>query len=421
MKLDTALARLDIIEGAHTLEPNWAASQRAMPDGDIDFLAPAAIRQACDAAALPQAIAEDVVRVAGSIATNEALRALAWHCHHCLFVAQGVSVPFRDWPLLTPALGRDAGLFNVIVLLSGTPKVRAFHRAHGVPDDVARHTLNNLELCMQLPVCRETFGGHWGITQRFVGWLSNHWHGQLYRLGRLQFAMSQSRARLRAFRHRRDGTVVALSGPDVCYRADGQVDGAGGRHDEAGAWTSALTVTDTEILGHPIHPTGYAVRQPIRLTAADWQEALAPGSPVLDIHIPGGSPMDFDACGESLRRALAFFPKHFPDRPFVAFMCHSWILDHQFESLLPPTSNLVRFQREVHLFPIASGSEGTVSAVFGHRVRDITSAPRATTMQRAFARHLETGGHFRSGGCFVLADDVAWGKQVYLCQQSAWV
>jgi hypothetical protein len=34
-------------------------------------------------------------------------------------------------------------------------------------------------------------------------------------------------------------------------------------------------------------------------------------------------------------------------------------------------------------------------------------------LQRAFARHLEVGGHFRGGACFLLKEDLAWGSQVY--------
>jgi hypothetical protein len=141
---------------------------------------------------------------------------------------------------------------------------------------------------------------------------------------------------------------------------------------------------------------------------------LAPGDPNLDIHIASGSPMDYDQCGESIRWALDFFPRHFPDRPFAGFACWSWILDPQFESLLPASSNLVRFQREVYLYPVGGDSD-VISTVFGygHTADDQPSLPRKTTMQRAFAAHLESGGHFRDGGCFLLKEDVSWGSTYY--------
>ena len=58
--------------------------------------------------------------------------------------------------------------------------------------------------------------------------------------------------------------------------------------------------------------------------------------------------MDFEACGESMRTALAFFPRHFPERlPAVAFVCSTWFFDAQYQQILPATSNIVRFQREL--------------------------------------------------------------------------
>ena len=123
--------------------------------------------------------------------------------------------------------------------------------------------------------------------------------------------------------------------------------------------------------------------------------------------------MAYDACGESLRQAMEFFPTHFPDRPFIGFDCISWILDAQFEQLLPPTSNLVRFQQELYLFPIRGVHDTAVGHVFGRQGDEARDLPRQTTMQRAFAGHIQRGGRFRGGGGFLLAEDFDWGAQVY--------
>jgi len=297
--------------------------------------------------------------------------------------------------------------------------MQEFHRGRGIPPDIVCATVLNLKWHLEEGDYQEDHG-RWGITPRILGWLLRHWRGSLYRLGRLHLAFGKSRAMLRAFRHRGEGTVVALSEEGIRYRSDGQVDGAGGVTDESGAWTSTFSATDREVVGHPIDPTGCAMQRPIRLRAEEWQQELAPDDPIVEIHIPGGSPMAHEECGESFRMALTFFPKHFPENPFVAFTCNSWILDAQFEKLLPPTSNLVRFQKEMYLFPIKGGTEGTLKTVFGRKMTDISRAPRKTTMQRAFARHIESGGHFRAGGCFLLPKDFDWGSQFYRRQSLPW-
>ena len=387
------------------------------PPGTPFFLGEDFIRAACEAPGLKTETVARLITAARRVAHDETLRALAWYQHHRLFVAGAPSSEVRQWPV-PDALGDDVGLFNALVLLSGTPHMQQVHRQHGVPDDVVRATVADLNLCIETEDYAEDHGIP-GISPRILRWLLNHWRGDLYRLGRLQFVPARFGGRLRAFRHRRTGVVVALSEPGIRYRADGQLDGAGGVEDPEGAWVSALTLTEREAVGHPISPLGCALRETIALPADDWKLVLSPGDPTLDMHIAAGEPMDFDACGDSIRRALEFFPRHFPERPFVALTCFSWLLDAQFEHLLPRTSNLVRFQKEVYLFPIPFNGESTVATVFGRRMvaawrgRDFAALPRATTMQRAFAAHLERGGHFRGGGCFLLPEDFRWGEQVY--------
>jgi hypothetical protein len=414
MDLEVVLSKLDLVELAEAFAPDWDRRMRVMPEAPLPFLTPECVTWACREAYLPGDIAAAVAAAARRVAADGALRALAWYCHASLFGTDGGRPSVREWPLLTAALGRDAGMFYVLVLLSGTPRMQAVHRQRGIPADVVRATVLDLKLQLE----REDYfqeNGQWGISPRILGWLLNHWRGELYRLGRLQFVPGRFRDRLRAFRQRRTGSVIALSEEGVSYRGDGQVEGAGDVSDPEGSWTAALSETDRGVEGCPITPWGRAIREPTFLPADEWLPALTPGDGVLDIHIAAGSPMEFDACGASLRQALEFFPRHFPDRPFTGFACHSWILDAQFEQLLPSSSNLVRFQQEVYLLPGRSGSGTTIRTVFGHglTLADLPRFPRETTMQRAFARHLEAGGHFRGGGCFLLREDLAWGRQVY--------
>lgn len=421
MDLKTIVARLDIATSEEALAPGWEAAQAARPAGAPPFLAPDYVHWACEQAFLTPEMTAAALAAARRIAADDALSALAWYCHYQLFLQDREKPEVRRWPLLTTALDRDAGMFYVLVLLSGTPQMQAVHRARRIPPEVIKDTVLDLKLQLETEDYFLKYG-HWGISPRILGWLLLHWQGELYRLGRLQFVPVPFGGRLRAFRHHTSGIVVALSEAGVRYRTDGQVDGAGDVYDPT-AWTSTLTLTGEATIGHPISPLGHVLETTLTLSGREWRQVLAPGDPTLDIHIPTGSPMNYDACGESLRQALAFFPRHFPDKPFVGFSCFSWILDAQFEQLLPPCSNLVRFQKEVYLFPIKGGSGGVINTVFGFglNLADLPRFPRRTTMQRAFAAHLERGGHFRGGGCFLLKDDLDWGSQCYRRKTLPWL
>ena len=239
-------------------------------------------------------------------------------------------------------------------------------------------------------------------------------------MGRLQFVPTPFFGELRAFRHRATGAVVALADAGVRFRRDGQYDGSGGIHDEAGAWTAAADDTDAEFVGCPITPRGRATPRQVRLPKAEWRQELQRDDSVLAIHIPPGAPMAFDACGDSICTAAEFFPKHFPDRPFRAFACGSWVLDVQFEDLLPTTSNLVRFQKEVYLFPTVGGTGEMPWQTKLRKPRSGETPAKMTTMQRAFYKHVEKGGRFHGGGCFLFPQDLKWGAQVYRSQRLPW-
>jgi hypothetical protein len=419
MDLRTVLERLRITAAADVFSADWDVSQESMPKGEIRFLTPEYVTWACEAAFLPKDFTQAIVACAGRVAADEPLRSLFWYCHDSLFRAKGRKVEIHRWPLLTEALGNEAGIFNVLVLLSGTPQMQEIHRARGIPAEVIRETVLDLHLVLHREDYVEELG-HLGVSPRILNWLMNHWRGELYRLGRLQYIPGKFCGRVRAFRHRQKGTVVALSEDGVRYRADGLVDGAGGVYDKEKAWTATFRTTDSEIIGCPIAPTGEAIHKEMILPASDWKQVLAPGDLVLGVHIPAGPPMSHGLCGESMARALAFFPRYFPDKPVVALTCFSWILDAQFQKLLPPTSNLVRFQKEVYLFPIPSSSDSTLRTVFGIKYKDWGNIPRKTTMQRAFAQHIDKGGHFRGGGCFLLPEDFNWGSQFYRHQRLPW-
>lgn len=334
-----------------------------------------------------------------------------------MFQAEDVDIQrVRSWPRLTHSLGPPGGLLYLLALLSGVDDMYAIHRDHEVPESVTRDTLSQIPLYLR--ETRES-QGYPELTPHLAGWLMNHFTGILYRLARLQFQFGTSRYRIRVFRSTETGQVVALSEAGVRYRPDGQILRHG--DPEEGAWTARLVQEGGEIAGFPIHPAGRALPREIRLDAGEWRGVLAPGDPVLNIHIPGGEPMYYDRCGEAFERALEFFPAHFPEREWVAFVCGSWILNSAIQDLLGEDSNLVRFQREVYLFPIGLSDESLPGAIFDEVPEDLSQAPRETSLQRAYIDAMQAGGLVTgSGACFLLPEDVAWGQQVYLSQEMPW-
>ena len=75
---------------------------------------------------------------------------------------------------------------------------------------------------------------------------------------------------------------------------------------------------------------------------------------------------------------------------------------------------MVRWQRELYLFPIASGDRSGLYSMFGQDDVDPATAPRDTSLRRAVLDHLAQGGRLIAGGMFLLTEDFShFGTQHY--------
>jgi hypothetical protein len=209
------------------------------------------------------------------------------------------------------------------------------------------------------------------------------------------------------FRNRADRRVILLSEAGRIFRADGNVDGSNGINDEKGRWTAELTRSGGVIRGNPISEYALAVRQPVELAEAEWQQVLASGDPVLDMHIPAGEPLAEDACRESFRRALEFWPRHFPELPPAkGFVIHAWLLDPGLRQVLPPTANLVRFQKLFHVYPVWGEEAGVFVRILGDKRPDLSHNPRSDTLRTAVKAWYDAGHRFNGGAGGVLREHI---------------
>lgn len=417
MELSRVLDRLQIADHREALEADWARSQAHAPAGVPLFLEADFVVSACEAAYIPEDFRPDLLRAAERIAADEAARALAWHAHWWMFESGETNwARIRAWPRVTHSLGPEGGLLYLLAVLSGIEGMQRIHAEHDIPEPVVADTMSQIALYLNMTTEKQ---GYPEVIPHLAGWLMNHLTGNIYRLARLQFQFGTSHYRIRVFRDDATGQVVALSEPEVRFRPDGQVLRAG--DDPAGSWEAVQTSDGAAVTGHPILPEGRALAEPVTLPRERWREVFGPGSPVLHLHIPGGEPMHYDQCGAAFEQALEFFPRHFPDYRFHAFTCGSWILDTALQQIMPAESNLVRFQREVYLFPIGMADDSLPRNIFDEWPVDLSAAPRDTSMRRAYLDAVAAGGLAHGGGgCFLLPEDVRWGEQVYVSQRWPW-
>ncbi len=92
--------------------------------------------------------------------------------------------------------------------------------------------------------------------------------------------------------------------------------------------------------------------------------------------MPEEGALTLDALRDALAQAEPFFDKYYPDRRFVAYTCDSWLFSPQLEAMLPPESNILRWQREGYLLPSDASGEWLLLFVFGSMTIDLATAPR---------------------------------------------
>jgi len=426
MDLTEVLRTLGIEDCRDAIESGWDESCATAPAGDLAFLEPPFVEEACRFAHLPDDITRDTVAVAGMVAGDPVLRALAWHAHCRVF---GGGEHITDWPIHMAGLETRTGLFYLLVTLSNFPAAQAAYQEHQIPERVVAHTM--IDFMRLLKRFRKRHGV-WGVAPLYAGgWLKNHFTGRIYRLGRLQYIQRPftSAKNVAVYRRRADGRVVALAGDGLEFRSDGLLNGTSGITDTDGTWTSVLQAQDGVTEGNPIDPSrGAALRETVRLPDSAWGPALKAGDSTLEMHIPPDDPFTRSDCADSARQASEFFTKHFPENPPPkALFCNTWLLWAGLEAWLKPESNIVQFLRQFYLFPVGGDAWSAYRFVFGLDIPfgadaqvDVSELPRNTSLERSLIEHVEAGGRWGRSGGFILMDDLPWGTEPYRRLSRPW-
>ncbi len=379
----------------------WDEAMASLPVGVLPMLDPAAIPARRAAAGLP-ADRDGLLRaVAATVASDPALSRFAWYLHWRTFVAPEHGVPWGA-PTLASRLGAQAGAFYELLALEFAPRLAAWHRHLGYPREVTEQTIQQISAFE---------GNHLrgrgcaGIYERQFPWLAMYLIQPYVRLGRFEFQLHPYGGGVSVWKRAADGQVLALAEDGTRVAEDG-LRLAGGAPATAG-WTARLVETSAAVVGFPVDPAGRILRTQVSLDRAAWTPVFQKGSTVLDLHIPAGGGMGWDAMTDSFRQALAFFPRYHADQPFAAVVVNTWFLDPRLAEVLPADANPLRLQRAVYLFP-GPPQPGSLWFVFLADTATVDPAdlPRDTSLRRRLAEFLESGRKWNAGSMFLLPEDM---------------
>lgn len=119
---------------------------------------------------------------------------------------------------------------------------------------------------------------------------------------------------------------------------------------------------------------------------------LKAGTHVLNVHIPAGEKMDYEACIESMKRAEEFF-----GGTFEAYVCDSWLLSPVLKELLPEASNIVRFQNMFEIVKVHHRFPQAEQRIFKEVLAEKEKYPEDTLLQRRAKEYILSGNDIGIG------------------------
>ena len=112
---------------------------------------------------------------------------------------------------------------------------------------------------------------------------------------------------------------------------------------------------------------------------------IAPGDPVINVHIPEGADISHEGRHAAYGRARSVFRRSFPETAFRGFACHSWLMDPALAELLPG-SRIADFQGEFIRLPEREKSDAVYEYVFIGSAPIPESLPENTKLQRTLKK-----------------------------------
>jgi hypothetical protein len=379
--------------------PFWKEAMEALPAGGLPFLDPAALPARRAAAGLPAERDALLSAMAATVAADPALQRFAWYLHWRLFIAPEHGCPWGT-PSLITRLGEKAGLFYELLVLEFAPRLAAWHHRLGYPPAVTTHTLRQIG-SFEMNHLRGR--GQPGIYESQFPWLASYLVQPYVRLGRFEYQLHPYGGGVSVWKRTSDRRVLALADDGTRVAHDGLQ--LAGEAPATEGWTARLEETADAVSGSPVDPDGHILRTEVRLERAAWTLCFRKGTTVLDLHIPAGGGMSWDATVDSFRQALDFFARHHAGQPFAALVVSTWFMDPRLADLLPAEANPLRLQRAVYRYPTPP-APGSLWFVFLRDTADPSTLPRETSLQRSLAKFLDSGHKWNGGGMFILPEDM---------------
>lgn len=290
---------------------------------------------------------------------------------------------------------KDA-VFSAVFAVS-LPKLLVNLRAECPDENILQDTLLDYSLWAKE---YEADTGREGIGN--YQWLAILFSQKIYRLGRLQYEQSVFENPFYVFQEQNTGKLYVIPCGGIPVFEGGKPGPV--KPDQEAQFVTALSRKGNTISGHLVDTdTAVILLECQELNLETLNLLLAPGMPVLNIHIPRSGPLEQEQVDASLSQAVDFF--HNRDYPVKLAICESWLLDPAVFQYAANSEKICSFQRRFSKYPLAKSCSDAQFRIFGKCFENtpVQELPTKTSLQRGFKSYLLNGGRaLNTGGILLL-------------------
>ena len=285
--------------------------------------------------------------------------------------------------------------WKALAVIASYPEAIKKYQQRGVPWEIIRATLADFQ--------RDARGDYLtGTSWNFdrLSWMNNHVNARIFELGRLQYAPGTFSYPYRIYRDAESNAPVAFALPNLHCTTDGWIE------DDATGFITQLQAQPDGIYGNAASPLNGSIVASTQRISPQSPLLIDRATSVLHVHIPSGQKLDLQECIASLKTAIDFFARYFPESQIKGLCISTWLLDPELKKVLSDDSNIVQF---AHLFhPLArqnANDTQLLERVFG---KDATwdNCIAQTSLQKAVLQHHRNGGVFRIGAGYILPEKI---------------
>lgn len=338
---------------------------------------------------------ERILEAAAQLRENEALCLLV--CLLEAWIAKKGDLSAVDGEAYIPPKG-EGPAFDFLHLFPAIPTMAATvadFRNRGVPEDVIADTMGEYDYCVNFYAERT---GRPGFDKGRLEWMCRVIRGSLIRIGRFKYDLPGYYMKgARIYRNGKGERLVLAE--NLWIHRSGRILGSVGHREPEGSFLAQILETEDTVTGHKTLD-GLVETEATVLSKREWTLCLSDGDPVLRIHIPPDGSFDRKTVNASYARAREFFSRHYPDYPFKAFYCSTWLLSSDLRKILKPGSSILAFQEPYIPVPIRSSGTSVFSFAFllpPSIPEDLHALPETTSLLRGVKQLYLDGGYIHEG------------------------